>query len=100
MSAPSAPLIWRVRLSREMPTVAIIDGMKIQFFPNEHPPPHFHVVYAEYRALIRIDTIALWQGSLPRNKLRVVLAWAEPRQALLLATWKAAVANEEIGRID
>ncbi|MFL5006739.1 MAG: DUF4160 domain-containing protein [Microvirga sp.] len=29
--------------------------MKIQFFPNEHPPPHFHVVYAEYRALIRID---------------------------------------------
>jgi hypothetical protein len=83
-----------------MPTVAIIDGMKVQFFPNEHPPPHFHVVYAEYRALIRIDTMELWKGRLPRSKLRSVIEWANPRQAILLATWAAAIANEEIGRID
>ena len=86
--------------SDEMPTVAIIEGMKIQFFPNEHPPPHFHVIYAEYRALIRIDTMQLWKGSLPRNKLRFVIEWASARQAILLATWAAATANEEIGRID
>jgi hypothetical protein len=83
-----------------MPTVAIIDGMKVQFFPNEHPPPHFHVAYAEYRALIRIDTMQLWKGNLPRNKLRSVIEWASQRQAILLATWAAATANEEIGRID
>ena len=83
-----------------MPTVAVIDGMKIQFFPNEHPPPHFHVVYAEYRALIRIDTMELWKGRLPRNKLRSVMEWANPRRPILLATWAAATANEEIGRID
>jgi len=83
-----------------MPTVAVIDGMKIQFFPNEHPPPHFHVVYAEYRALIRIDTMELWKGRLPRNKLRSVMEWANPRRPILLATWAVATANEEIGRID
>jgi hypothetical protein len=83
-----------------MPIVAIIDGMKVQFFPNEHPPPHFHVEFAEYRALVRIDTISLWKGTLPRNKLRVVLDWARPRQAILLETWNAAIANERIGRID
>jgi hypothetical protein len=83
-----------------MPIVAIIDGMKVQFFPNEHPPPHFHVEFAEYRALVRIDTISLWKGTLPRNKLRVVLDWARPRQAILLKTWNAAIANERIGRID
>jgi hypothetical protein len=83
-----------------MPIIAIIDGMKIQVFPNEHPPAHFHVIFAEYRALIRIDTMSLWKGSLPRNKLRVVLAWARPRQLLLLAAWKTAIANEEVGRID
>jgi len=83
-----------------MPIVAIIDGMKVQFFPNEHPPPHFHVAFAEYRALIRIDTMSVWKGTLPRNKLKVLLAWAEPRQSILLATWNAAIANEEIGRID
>jgi hypothetical protein len=83
-----------------MPIIAIIDGMKIQVFPNEHPPPHFHVIFAEYRALIRIDTMSLWKGSLPRNKLRVVLAWARPRRSLLLAAWKTAIANEKVGRID
>jgi hypothetical protein len=83
-----------------MPTVAVIDGMKVQFFPNEHPPPHFHVVFAEYRALVRIDTMTVWQGSLPRNKLRRIMEWATPRQAILMATWTAAIANEEIGRID
>jgi hypothetical protein len=83
-----------------MPIVAIIDGMKIHFFPNEHPPPHFHVVFAEYRALIRIDTMSLWKGKLPRNKLRAVIRWAAPRQQILLATWRTAISNEEIGRID
>jgi hypothetical protein len=37
-----------------MPTVAVIDGVKIQFYAAEHPPPHFHAVFAEYRASIGI----------------------------------------------
>ena len=41
-----------------MPTVAVIDGIKIEFYFDEHPPPHFHAKYAEYRAVIRIDRSA------------------------------------------
>ncbi|MFL5139940.1 MAG: DUF4160 domain-containing protein, partial [Microvirga sp.] len=63
--------------------------MKIQFYSNEHPPPHFHVEFAEYRALIRIDTMTVLQGTLPRNKLRRVIECATPRQAVLLATSSA-----------
>jgi Domain of unknown function (DUF4160) len=37
-----------------MPTVAVVDGVKIQFFAQEHPPPHFHAVFAEHRAQIDI----------------------------------------------
>ena len=33
-----------------MPVVAIIDGVKIEFYPDEHPPPHFHARYAEFVA--------------------------------------------------
>ena len=33
-----------------MPTVAIIAGVKIQFYPDEHPPPHFHARIAEFVA--------------------------------------------------
>jgi hypothetical protein len=36
-----------------MPTVAIIEGVKIQFYPDEHLPPHFHAVFAEFIAKSR-----------------------------------------------
>jgi hypothetical protein len=41
-----------------MPTVAVVGGVKIQFFAQEHPPPHFHAVFAEYRAQIDIRSLA------------------------------------------
>jgi hypothetical protein len=28
-----------------VPVVAIVDGVKIEFYPDEHPPPHFHARY-------------------------------------------------------
>ena len=39
-----------------MPVVAIVDGVKIEFYPDEHPPPHFHARYAEFVAQIEIRT--------------------------------------------
>ena len=35
-----------------MPVVAIVDGVKIEFYPDEHPPPHFHARFAEFVAQI------------------------------------------------
>ncbi len=40
-----------------MPTVAIVDGVKIVFYTNEHPPPHFHAKVAEHHAVFRIDPL-------------------------------------------
>ena len=39
-----------------MPVVAMVDGVKIEFYPDEHPPPHFHARYAEFVAQIDIRT--------------------------------------------
>jgi Domain of unknown function (DUF4160) len=60
-----------------MPTVAIIDGIKIEFYFDEHPPPLFHVKYAEYRAVIGIDPLKILSGALPRPQHRKVLAWRQ-----------------------
>ncbi|MFL5116804.1 MAG: DUF4160 domain-containing protein [Microvirga sp.] len=38
-----------------MPRVAFVDSIRIEFYPNEHPPPHFHAVYAEHRAAFYIS---------------------------------------------
>ncbi|WP_449409607.1 DUF4160 domain-containing protein [Methylobacterium komagatae] len=29
-----------------MPVVAEFDGIRIMFYANEHPPPHFHAYFA------------------------------------------------------
>ena len=30
-----------------MPIVAVVEGVKIAFYANEHPPAHFHALIAE-----------------------------------------------------
>ena len=82
-----------------MPTVAVVEGAKIQFFPQEHPPPHFHVAFAEYRAQIGIAPLGLLKGNLPPAKLAVVLDWAQPRQEALMNTWYMVLAKQKPEKI-
>jgi hypothetical protein len=42
-----------------VPVVAIVDGVKIMFYPNEHPPAHFHAKIAEFQAVVDIDRLAI-----------------------------------------
>lgn len=82
-----------------MPTVAMFDGSKIQMFNDEHPPPHFHAVYAEHRASILIATLEIVEGHLPRPQLRKAVDWAEPRRPALLAAWELSLADMNPGKI-
>lgn len=52
-----------------MPTIEILDGIKINFYTNEHPPPHFHAIYGEYEALVRIDNLEVEKGQLPKQNI-------------------------------
>lgn len=83
-----------------MPTLAGFDGIKIQFYFDEHPPPHFHAVFAEHRARIDIRNPTVLNGSLPPAKLRLVLDWAKTRQPQLLRVWLAIEAGDEAGSIE
>jgi len=40
-----------------MPTIAIVDGVKIQMFYDDHAPPHFHAVLGGEEAWIVIRTL-------------------------------------------
>ena len=82
-----------------MPTVAIVEGVRIRFYAEEHPPPHFHAVFAEYSAQIEIESLRVLNGRLPPAKLAVVLSWAETRQDVLLRTWHTAIAKEKPEKI-
>ena len=35
-----------------MPTIHKIQSIKIDIYGGEHPPPHFHAIYAEHEILL------------------------------------------------
>src|SRR5439155_1615255 len=57
-------------------------GLVIWMYYDDHPPPHFHVQYGEYRAKITIDSLAVLQGYLPPRALGLVVEMgiAPPRR--------------------
>lgn len=65
------------------------------FAPGEHPPPHFHVYYNEYKGIDGITACEFLGGDIPRRQARLVLAWAELHQDELMADWNLVVNGEE-----
>ena len=82
-----------------MPTVAVIDGIKIQFYWDDHPPAHFHVEFGEYRAKVAIDSFRMINGYIPNSQYRKVVAWARSRKSQLLEAWIKCQADWHPGKI-
>jgi len=58
-----------------MPEVSRFYGIVIRFYYRDHPPMHFHAIYAEYEALIEIETGNIHEGFLPKKALELVNEW-------------------------
>ena len=52
-----------------MPTISAFYGIVIQMFWSDHPPPHFHALYAEHEAVVDIWTLEVVEGALPRRAM-------------------------------
>lgn len=70
-----------------MPTVAVFDGIRIEFYYNEHYPAHFHARYAEHIVQIEIERLRVMEGHIPPAQLRKVVEWAKGRRKALADTW-------------
>ena len=56
-----------------MPTISMFYGILIKMFFDDHAPPHFHVEYAEFKAVVDIKKLELIEGSLPRRAQELAL---------------------------
>ncbi len=70
-----------------MPTIAIIDGIVILMYWDDHTPPHFHVMKDDFRAKFEIATGQMLSGQLDRRSLRKVQEWTELNRDLLMTAW-------------
>lgn len=72
-----------------MPTIAIVDGVRLVIYLKDHLPPHLHAIFGEAEAQISIATSEVLNGTLPRPKLRAVLAWLDANRDEVAYIWTA-----------
>ena len=69
-----------------MPEISRFYGIIIYMYMSEHNPPHFHVWYENYKAIITIKD-GIITGSLPRHALNLVYEWLDIHKDELLDNW-------------
>ena len=75
--------------------------VSMYYFDNRrHKKPHIHVRYQEDEVVIEIPTGEILEGSIPRNKMKLVEAWIEIHKDELMADWNLAAGGENIFKID
>ena len=86
-----------------MPVTSMFYGMIVSmyFLDNKrHKRPHIHVKYQEHEVVLAIPDGEVLEGSMPGNKLKLVLAWIEIHQDELMADWELAVNGQQPYKID
>lgn len=82
-----------------MPEICRFYGIIITMFVQERNPPHFHVRYNEFRAIVDIKTGTI-KGSLPRRALGLVYDWLDLHRDELMANWERIECGEELKTIE
>jgi len=78
------------------PHISAFYGIVIYMYWRDHPPPHFHAIYAEHEAEVSIDPLEIIDGSLPRRARRLVLEWARQHREELIANWERARTDQPL----
>ena len=82
-----------------IPEISRFYGIIIYMYINDHNPPHFHVWYNEYEAVITIDE-GIVIGSLPRRELKLVYEWLDIHKEELLENWRLLSNSELANKIE
>ena len=69
-------------------TVAQINGLKVEIFSNEHPPPHFRVKYQSSTANFAISDCSMINGGGEIMKFeKNIILWWKNNKSLLIDNW-------------
>lgn len=82
-----------------MPEICRFMGIIIRMYRREHPPAHFHAIYAEHEATYTFDG-ELLAGELPRRQDRLVREWTALHAEDLERCWEQATSDEDVGTIE
>ena len=81
-----------------MPEISRFYGIIVTMFINDHNPPHFHIRYDEYRAIIEIGSGKI-TGTLPPRAMKLVVEWLNLHREELYENWDLLRRGEQFKRI-
>jgi Domain of unknown function (DUF4160) len=64
-----------------------IGNVIVRIYPNDHLPPHFHVVAPDFDAMIAIETLEAIASNIPAKHRDAVLGWASENRPIIIAEW-------------
>jgi hypothetical protein len=82
-----------------MPELSRFYGIIVYMFFSEHNPPHFHVKYQEYEAIIDIET-GIVHGDIPRKALNLIFEWMDLHHQELVTNWKLMEQRQTLKKIE
>jgi hypothetical protein len=83
-----------------VPRLSEFYGIVIYMYFADQNPPHFHAIYGEHEALVRIDDGTYVGGGLPRTAARLVEQWRGEHVEELLSNWALAQEPAALGSIE
>ena len=85
-----------------MPVLSMFFGIIVRMYHEvggKHDLPHLHAEYSGSEVVVSLDGEIL-EGSLPKNKMKLLLAWVEIHRDELEANWKLLSNGEQAFRIE
>jgi hypothetical protein len=58
-----------------MPTLAVVDGIRICMYYADHGPAHFHAIAGEHEIIVDLVRLSVG-GAAPNRMIRRVRSWA------------------------
>jgi len=85
-----------------MPVLSTFYGIIVRIYKEDdgqHHQPYIHASYSGQAVVITLDGEII-EGILPRNKMRLLLAWVEIHQDALKANWELVSEGQPVFRIE
>ena len=71
-----------------------LQGLRIEIYPDEHAPPHFHVKSPNVDASFTIESCEKLVGSIDNDDFKKVRFWHKKSKPLLIEAWNSTRPTE------
>ncbi len=82
-----------------MPEISRFYGLIILMNFKDHAPPHFHVWYDDYKAMVTIQD-GIVKGEMPQRALKMIFEWIAIYREDLMYDWDLAQKGDALKKIE